>query len=283
MSDIVSLQTHLQSSLATRTAAGVLTRVFKELDSLAEGSPNDGWAEKLVDLYTFSNEIEIGFLHAKAYILAILKPRWEQLSHEFRQQHGGDFMTFAKLYTGGKQVSTINNYVDTATVWFVNKAAPGKLVDIVLRTPDGKPVIKNGKPEIIRTEFDPFAVEMSKLLIVKARATRGEMTDRLWEMLVDPFYTCEDLRLEHVGSTETQDMYDIVFYLEGPGLFAHVNGTDVCLAEYLNWEEYETNPAVTQALDLLLRRASVRHDEDIIYILNHRANGKAVVTHEEMG
>lgn len=275
--EIVALQAQLDSSIAARTATGVLVRVFKELDTLSEPEiVDDTWAQKLVDLYTFSQSVEIGFLHAKAYILAILRPHWDTLSFDFRKRYGYNFMTFAKLYTGGKEISTINNYINTAKTWFIDKVAPTRPVQVVVRQPDGRPVLENGKPKTMWVEFNPFNVDMSKLLIVTARAARREMTDRLWEMLVDPFYSCEDVRLEHVGVAPDGDSYSVVFFVEGPGLFASVNGETVCLADEMNWEHYEQDESITLALNYFLRTLHIKLDEEKIYEIQHRADAKGV-------
>lgn len=267
---IVTLNEHLDKSVASRTATGVLTRVFFELDRLAHTSePDDAWAQQLVDLYTFSNSVEIGFLHAKAFILAILKPNWDSLSLEFRKRYGYSWVNFARLYTGGKELSTINNYVNVANVWFLDKVAPPGPIEINIRGEDGRPLLQAGRPEKMRVEFNPFMVPMSKLLVVTARAANEEMTPRLWEMLADPFFSYEDLRQEHTD-TASKSKYTISFFVEGPGLFAQLDGQTRCIAEELNWDGYNEDATTTRAFDMFLKRLQIQADEERIYDIERK-------------
>lgn len=271
MGQIVALQEQLDHSVATLAAENVLIRLFSDLDKLNEAPTHDiVWVKDVFNVMTFAQAVETGFGHAKAYTLAVLKTHWEEIPLDIRKQYGFSFMGMAKAVTG-KQASTIDNYVRTAGIWFIEKVTPGKPVDITVRDNEGRPIRDdNGQIITKSVEFNPFMVDLSKLLAVNSRASRGEMTPRLWEMLADPHFTCEDVQLEVGGAEGEPDYYRPSYFLLGPGLYAEVAGKTICIAEELNWTEYDTDSDVKDAIDLVLKVLDVIRDEDRIHQLERQ-------------
>lgn len=267
-------------ALSSITLDGVLAKVFAELDTLNATPPSVEWGEKAVQTLRFVQGVETGFGHAKAYTLAIIKEHWEDLPFEFRKEHGFSFMTFAKLYTG-KQRSTIDNYIHTAKVWFIDKVKPMGRVKVIEREKDGKPIKEGGAFKSRDVEFCPYQIDMSKLLQVNSRATKGTMTERLWEMLVDDFYSCDDVALEHMGRTSGGEDFQLRFLIEGPGLYAQLGPDIICISEELAWDQWESGGLGREAINKLMMLLGVTLDEDQIYSITHagyaveQENGKS--------
>ena len=186
----------LNQSVATKLAGSVVTKLFVEVDKIATTPVTDGWFHSLMDVIEFSKNVETGFGHAKAYTLAVIRQHWAELPVTIRTQYGFSFMNFARLVTG-KERSTIDNYVLTAKVWFMDKVRPPGDIKVLKRDVDGLPIQEGGVNTYQYVPFNPYLVDLSKLLIINSRAAKGQMTDKLWEMLADGFYTCEDVRREH--------------------------------------------------------------------------------------
>lgn len=262
----------IDDPFAALTVEGVMSKVFHELDSLNTAEPSLEWGARMIQVLRFTQGFEVGFTHAKAYALAIIKEHWDDLPFEFRREHGFSFMEFARLYTG-KERSTIDNYINTAKVWFIDKIKPLGRIKVIERAPDGKPLKEGGIYQTTEKEFNPFLVDMSKLLLLNSRASRGKMTERLWEMLVDDFYTCEDVSLESMGGlTPDGTGMSLRFFIEGPGLYAQYGPDVICIAEELNWEDYEQGGLSKDAINRLLLVLNITLDEDAIYKITHRAN-----------
>ena len=255
----------LDQSVAVLAAESVLTHLFSDLDHLNSPLAVDAeWFTQVVDLLTFSTTIKEGFGHARAYALAIIKQHWEEIGIDIRKQYGFSFDSFAHSATN-KKASTINNYIRTAEVWFIQKINPGKQIEITTRDQEGKP-IRDEKGRVITSwkDFTPYIIDLSKLLAVNARAASGTMTTKLWEMLIDDYYSCEDIQLEAAGKDGEKDFYRPSFFLLGPGLYVEVAGETKCIAEELNWEGYETDDYIHDAIDLMLKVLDVMNEEDRI-------------------
>lgn len=262
------LTTHeIEDSIEKLTAGSVVSRMFYEIERIADPEvPDENWLGQMLDVIRFSQEIETGFGHSKAYALAIIKKHWDGLPFETRRKHGFDFVTFAKTTTG-KERSTILNYITTAKVWFIDKTKPEGTLSLKLRDETGKVMINEmtREPRTRTVEFDPYLVEMSKLLLVNAKASRKEMTPRLWELLADPFYTCEDLKKEvYSGDGKEADFY---FFVEGPGLFLRNGPFVICIAEELNWAQYETDNHTKEGMDRFFSMlgVNIHADEDALF------------------
>lgn len=92
------------------------------------------------------------------------------------------------------------------------------------------------------------------------------MTTELWEMLVDPFYTCEDISRLLNGKTPAEEQ-EFYFFVEGPDLFCRENGQVYCLAEELNWYEYENSEEMRAVMDKFFAMLGVKQTEaDKIYL-----------------
>jgi hypothetical protein len=276
MVSLQNLQPHVDTSLATKTADGVLHRVFHEIRTLSNQTEySDVWLDNVLNILRFSQDIEIGFGHSKVTTLAIVKNRWEKLPHSFRKQYNFAFINFAKVWTS-KAKSTIDAYTLTAKVWILDEFGKNKVVIITDRADDGKPIIEDGKIKRKQVEFCPYTIDLSKLSILNPRALKNDMTDELWEMVVDDFYTCDDIRKEHHKDKKDGNgpQYVLRYNLDGPGLFASQNGDSVCVAEALNWEEYESDPVVQSAINHFLEVLGVKTDEDKIFEMIRNAYKK---------
>ena len=259
---LVTMPQELESSIEKLTAESVVGRLFFEIDHIAEPVEiTKDWFAQLMAIIKFSQDVETGFGHAKAYVLAVVKQHWDEIPLEVRREYDYQFMHFARLVTG-KEESTVRNYISTAELWFVDKVAPEGTVTVKVRDISGKPLINplTNEARTKSVDFSPYLVDMTKLLRVSSTARRGAMTPQLWEMLVDPFYTCDDLALalKDGSPVEEQEFY---YFLEGPGLFVRLNGQVYCLAEELNWYEYETNDEVRAAMDKFFAMLGVKQNE----------------------
>ena len=114
----------LENSIERLTAGSVVSRMFYEIEQISIPEvPDEFWFNQMLDVIKFSQEIETGFGHTKAYALAIIKKQWDELPYETRKKYNLDFMFFARQVTG-KEPSTILNYITTANVWFIDKVKP---------------------------------------------------------------------------------------------------------------------------------------------------------------
>lgn len=266
---LTTLQPYIDTSIASKTASSVLTRVFTEIKGLSNASEySETWIENSLNILRFSKDIEEGFAHGRATMLAIFKDRWDDLPLSFRKQHGYEFINFAKIWTGGKAKSTIEAYILAAKLWILDEFGTGKVVEIKERSPEGKPLRNKKGAEITKLiEFCPYSVPISKLELLNPRARNNDMTDKLWEMLVDDFYTCDDIRQEH--NKDKQDgngpQYVLKYDLSGPFLVAYQNGSPGAQIAEFNWGEYETDPLVKESIDTILKVLGVSMEEDKIY------------------
>ena len=271
MTNLPALTTKFNSALATKASNSVLVRTFKELDDLSgPAEPTSEWLGNVLNLLQFSKDIEIGFGHAKAYALAIIHSQWDIMPLELRTTLGYTFMGFAKEITG-KARSTIDNDVRTARVWLIDKVSPGKPIEIKERGMNGKPILNEyGKTVTKLVEFEPYMVDMTKLLHCNARAAAGKMTERLWEMLIDPFFSCEDLILEMANGDEKGDISTPSYFLLGPMLCFELEGETYQVAEF-NWEAYDSGGPVKIAIDRIMHLLDIVFDEDAIHTIEHRS------------
>lgn len=247
---MTKLITYDDKEVSKLTISRVLDRVFSELDRLdVSAKTTSGWYDEITAALEFSDSAEIGFAHARAVTLALVKKYWDEVDeegyplipHVIKRECGFSFMNYAKAKTGAAE-STIDNYIRTANIWFLGNTKPLGQIQVVKRELDGRPILQNGKPVYEYREFDPKAIDMSKLLLVNARATAGTMTEELWEKLVDPYYTCQEVHLAALTSAnpaqkEEEDL-SLKFYFVGPGLYARKNGREICLCEEFEWEPY---------------------------------------------
>lgn len=220
------------------------------------------WFDSAVEVLQYCMDLETGFEHAKAYMLYVLKSNWEKLPFNLRAEVGVSFMRFAQLYTS-KEESTIRNYVNTAATWLSDEYELPPLVEIAQRDKDGRPITRNGVVQKQMIKFTPFSVDLSKLLILNRAFKMGQMTPKLWEMLADPVYTCADIIRELHKDEERSQIVSLRFFLEGSALCVTHNG-DKVIVGVLNWEEYDTNPLVAEAINEILNLLSVSTEDNMI-------------------
>lgn len=273
----VTVVDDIQEAVSTLTSRSVMKRVFNDLNMLSHAEEYDEeWFGTLVDVIRFTQDVETGFSHAKAYALLIMQQSWEKVPLKIRMKFDNSFHQFAKSITG-KEASTVDNYIRTARVWLASsKHHPIHKIRLVVRDEAGRPQIDdNGRLMIKYIDFVPYEVDMSKLLLVSARAARAEMTDRLWELLVDPYATCSDIQIENAltaGLTGgSDDDLSLRFDVVGPFLVAKENGQEATIGE-LDWELYyqDTDSLTHRAISRLLSVLNIKLDEEIIEKREHR-------------
>lgn len=275
MSLAPEIVSEVEASIERLTADSVVGRLFYEIDRIAQPQEvSSEWLTQLLDVIKFSQDIETGFGHAKAYALAIIQQHWEELPLDVRKGYDYQFMTFARLVTG-REKSTILNYISTAQLWFIDKMAPEGTISIKVRDSSGRPVVNAATGEV-RTktvDFNPHRVDMTKLLHVNSTARKGEMTPQLWEMLVDDYYSCDDIRAV-LSSGKDLEHDEFYYFIEGPGLFVKINGMSYCLTEELNWAGCLDDPMTQEAMGKFLSMlgVSLTTEEDKVYAINHAAN-----------
>jgi hypothetical protein len=255
---IVSIvESDINKSIAERAANSVITKLFVELEKLSKTEdPDEEWFGNVLEALKFVQGVEVGFGHAKAYALAIIKANWDNLDVEIRKQYGFAFMNFAKLFTG-KQEPTIMGYVRTAEVWFVGQTSPGHQVKVPDRDGTKKPT-----GTYHYEDFSPYNVDMSKLLYLCSTASKGEMTENLWEMLVDNTVTCDEI--EEAVRPKSHVEPESYFFVEGPYLMFKQNLDRVPIAE-IEWNEYENNSVAKEGIDRLLSILNIKLDEHYLY------------------
>ena len=255
----MELITEVEQELASKASNAVIHKLFLELDRLANKDEiNDEWFEDVFEAFTFIKNIETGFGHAKAYALFLIKTHWLELPYEIRRKYGFEFMLFAQLVTG-KDISTINNNLRTAELWLSKKINPGHAIRVVDRDTNKKPL-----PSHHYVEFDPYTIDLSKLLLVNSRAEKGEIPDRIWEMLVDDTFSCSDVQQELRGNPEPSEEPQNYWYCEG-SLLIYKQGLERTIVAELNFAAYETDQNVKDAVDKLLSILSIRLDDFYIY------------------
>ena len=262
MDELILRKADFDQSITELTADSIITRLFFEIEKVSEPEVVDeSWLAQLMDVIKFSQDIETGFGHAFYYALYTIKKHWEDLPFELRKQYNYTYMDFARLVTG-RESSTILNGISTAQLWFEEKPHPEGTITIAVRDISGRPVVNSMTGEI-RTksvEFSPYLVDMSKLLMVNAKARAGEMTPKLWECLVDDYFTCEDLR-QILREKVTPEQEEFYYFVEGPGLFVRDGGRVFCLCEEMTWAEYENDWEHRKAMDKFLTMLGVKLEE----------------------
>jgi hypothetical protein len=263
----------LDQAVSTLAVTGVMNRVFHEIDRLATRDVSQPeWFSSMMDVLNFCNSAEIGFSHAKAYALAIIGEHWDDVDFNIRKNYGLSFKAFAVSVTG-KQWSTIDNLLRTARIWFINKVRPTSPIEVLVREPDGAPVMQdNGKPKTKFVEFEPFLVDMSKLLFMNSRANNDKMTPRLWSMLADDYFTCDDVRVANLteddGNGNKGDEFDhsLKFHLEADELHVSELG-ETQVVGTLDFSTFYDEPdgLKTRALKHMMYMLHVPDDEYIIF------------------
>lgn len=256
----------------------LIRRAVTELTHLEQNRFVDSdWFEKARGILDYTRMVTVGFQHIRIKTLLMIYEHWDDVPLPDRMQFSNDFFQFAKLYTDGKDVSTIENYLGVARTWLKEGYGKGKQIEILERSPSGDPILEHGKPVTKMVEFDPLEVDLSKLLIIKRRANTDTMTPELWEMLVDDYYRCEDLRLAHQGLSGNQlpPPDQIKYTIEGPYLCLQQFGEIKPIAE-LFWKEYETDESVRDSIDTLLRCLNVKRDEERIDMITRKTRQERI-------
>ncbi len=249
----------LEQSISARASAAVIHKLFIELDRLAKRDEiNDEWFEDVFEAYKFIVGIETGFTLAKAYALYLIKKNWMQLPYDIRRNYGFEYLNFAQLVTG-KEISTINNYTRTAEIWVEKGVSPGHAIKVVDRDEKDRPLNTTHYED-----FSPYRIDMSKLLVLNARADKGEMTEGDWERLMDDTVSCGDIQKFLRDKTNPSGEPASYWYCEADWLVYKHNLDRIPVAQ-INFAEYETDNNVREAIDRLLSILNIKLDEKYLY------------------
>lgn len=143
----------------------LIQKAITELIALEQNRfVNTSWFKTARGILDYTNMLTIGFAHVRVKTLLMIKEHWDDIPLPERMEYGNDFYQFAKIYTDGRDASTIDNYLGVARTWLEGGYGAGKQIEILERSPSGNPILENGKPATKIVEFDPLQVHLSKLL-----------------------------------------------------------------------------------------------------------------------
>ena len=242
---------------------GVIKSIYNTLKTL-ENAPKDiEWVLAIRNVIQYSKKMEKGFELVRAYALTLLEQSWEDVPIDIKKTFGFTFIQVAMLWCEDWKSSTVYNYIDVVKTW-INSGVV-RQVAIPVRTESGKPVIENGKQVMEYVEFDPAFIPISKLVAAKATYKKDRMTDQIWELLVDPFATRDDLA-KAINPKKVVDTPRC--FLEGSLLFVLKDGEEAFIAD-LNFDEYDTSELVKEFVDKILDMLGVERDDDAIHRIEH--------------
>lgn len=236
--------------------------IYNTLKSLEDAPKDHEWVVAIKNVIQYSKKMEKGFELVRAYALTLLNKAWDEIPVDTKKTFGFTFIQVAMLWCEDWKSSTIYNYIDVVDTWITNDVT--RQVAIPARTETGKPIIENGKQVVEYVEFDPAFIPISKLVAAKSAFKRGNMTDKTWELLVDPFATRDDLA-RAISPKKVTDTPK--FFLEGSLLFI-LDGHEAFVAD-LNFDEYDTDELVKKSIDKILDMLGVERDEDAIHRIEH--------------
>lgn len=245
----------------------VIVRTFNEIARSANDTRADDqtWLDQMSLIIHDCGVAEMGFLGAQALALALVEREWDDLEFDVRATYDLSFKVYAMQKTN-RAWSTIDNYIRTARLWFLENTRPLGPVDVPLRLPNGKLQKENGEPLYTPVEFDARKVDLTKLMVCNATARAGRMTPRLWSLLADPMVRCEDLTEELREPREgTQEA--LRFLLVGPTLLAQRGLDEVIIVDDngFNWEDYYQNEDLTRdAIDRIMKVLGIKMDDELI-------------------
>jgi len=211
-------------------------------------------------------------LMRQAEILYLVNSVWDLLSNSATSPWNHDFYCWAESFTKRRSKSqariTIANKIAVFRDWVAEKAFPmpekvfvpksdrrfggarGVLEDDLTKEEDWEEV-----------PFDPIKCDYAKLLVARAAARNGEMTDLAWTILQDPNSTVADLKsaLNKDSQKKSKPKDDFRVWAKDGVLLATADGRTVPFA-YLDAEQLE-DPLALRAMQYLMQILGV--DEPI--------------------
>lgn len=223
------------------------------------------WTSKIHSTNVYLTAAQKGLSNAQLYSLAITRQRWESLDLNFRVQYNNDFWFYACLMTG-RQMQRLQELIGAIEVFVLEETKPLGTVPVPKRNEKGS-VVPN---EVEYRQFDPLEIDPGKLATLRSVAAKGQMTEKLWSMLVDEQISITEINLELMGGngggkgggTDTS----LKFYLEGPFLLAQEDGVTVMLGELDCWDTYYDDPHSLEhkAIKRLCAMLNLKLDEEVL-------------------
>lgn len=179
--------------------------------------------EKIIDLTTMK----------KAEILYFVYKTWGSFKDEYKWEY--DFYKWAKQYAKTRNQEPAKQTIDNLIAVYREFIA-----EETIEYPQFV-YIEKDKP----TEFDPKQIDYSKLLKVKGKAKRGEMTPEDWADVANPKVTVRQLNTKQETNND-----DFRLFEQDGIIYAFQDGQSVPIG-HLELE-FENNPIWRRGVDFLL-------------------------------
>lgn len=291
---LASLHHSLQGVDLGDAGADIITSILiRQVEEVAEKfePQNDLWEKDILHTLRLCKGVEKGSKSAQAYILAVVRDRWQDLNIEFRRNYSFTFDTFVLRETDWMP-STCDNYLRSAKTFFIDKKAPDFPVEITSYDEYRRPILKDGKPVKRLEDFNPAKCDITKLNLVRPLVEQGKMTKTLWNMTADREVTVDALKKEIYGKKENDEEQDtsLCFKVRGTSIVAVEFGEEVEIGEiFFEMGTTELGRSAIRRLlmlmgveyeeDVLARMIQSKHDDQIIRIYNN--GGSALLEERE--
>ena len=228
------------------------------------------WEEDLLQAGALCKGVEASSRLAQAYIATIAKHHWDQLSKEFRFQfnYSWEIYVFSQFDI---QPSTMSQYVDAVQTFVIDKVKPFGTVRVVKRDRFKNPVKQDGSVVMEEKEFDPFMIDITKLVRMAPLAKRGlldsgEQAQKIWSLAMDRGATVAQLEQviyqPNTPGNGSKTSPDLTFELIGDRLVVHSFGESVEIAEiYFDMGE---NDVAKRGIYRVLSVLGIKFEEDQI-------------------
>lgn len=210
-------------------------------------------------IQSWENVLDASIMY-QAQLLYNVYENWDNIAKEVTANWGYDFYEWAKKCTKRRAKeqakSTIANKISVYSDWVENieKIGPPPTVFLEKKDNNGEVIIdNNGEVIYDEVEFDPMVIDYGKLLVARGRAKKGDMSERAWEILVDPQATVQDLKNEFMGDLDKkEDLEDqlYIYYNEGVLLSCSSKGAVPTLQVI---EENSHEPLFNEGLQFLAK------------------------------
>lgn len=279
-----------QNSLQTnkdRTVDGadIISRVLidriQEFESTyAEGDSE--WEEELLRTGALCKGVETSSKLAQAYVAALAKKHWDSLSKSFRLAFNYSWDQYV-LSQFDIQPSTMGQYVDAVEIFVINRAKPFGSVSVVKRDRFKQPIKQDGVVVMEQREFDPFLVDITKLVRMTPLAKRGlldsgEQAQKIWSLAMDRGATVAQLEqviYQPIPPNGSSSNPDLKFELIGDRLVVRSFGESVEIAElYFDMCEDDT---AKRGIYRILSVLGIKFEEDQIAQQMEESRGKMLI------
>lgn len=237
---------------------------LKGIQDLISESPIEGFLalrSLAVNLKQWYTDINL----ARCAILAIAEKNWDTFPLTETGEWDHDYYKFAKEFTGGYTVRSIDNMKRVGRTWLLKELPPDVPKKITLYDDYGNPVADKISGEIQVVEPDPYAQSFSKLLIATGAAHDGRFSGNEVALgqLFNPEVGVRELEATLQGRTnpyegnKSEVIREVFFILDGPYLVARRGPEEALIAE-LNLEAMQGEFSVgTEGINKLKKALKV--------------------------